>query len=207
MSAVDMTGLVISRLTVVSRAPNSWQGNAQWNCVCACGMSVVVTGGNLRAGSTKSCGCLIRELRAGGYPQHAMCDSKEYSSYHSMKQRCCNPSNDAYSYYGGRGIVICSRWLESFENFFEDMGPIPGDGFSIDRIDNNGNYEPKNCKWATKLEQSQNTRATRNITIGGASHCISEWSRLVGLSLPAIYDRVKRGMSWQEAITTPRMGR
>lgn len=169
----DLTGRVFSRLTVLRRAGSAKHGTSVWECRCVCGASVKVRSDVLRAGTTRSCGCLqleglrvrIRELHSrsahvhkkhGAAPRSG--SSSEYQSWLHLKQRCGNHKHRAYKYYGGRGITVCDRWKNSFEAFLADMGPKPSLRHSIDRINNDGNYEPGNCRWATKVEQRQNQR-------------------------------------------------
>lgn len=119
-----------------------------------------------------------------------------------MKQRCNNPKHEAYARYGGRGIKICERW-ESFQNFMEDMGPRPGPEYSIERLNNDLGYEPSNCKWATRTEQSRNTRNNRRLTYNGETLCVSEWAERFGLHHNRITKRLESGWSVEEALTTP----
>lgn len=119
-----------------------------------------------------------------------------------MKQRCLNPNNAGYYKYGGRGVTVCQRWLESFGNFLADMGEHPT-GLSLERKDNNGNYEPSNCKWATPLEQSLNTRRNRNIEFQGRVQARKQWAREYGINHETLRHRLNRGWAIEKALLTP----
>jgi hypothetical protein len=125
-----------------------------------------------------------------------------YRAWVDMRRRCLNPKRSDYSYYGGRGIAICDRW-SVFVNFLNDLGE-PKQGMTLDRIDVNGNYSPENCRWATRKQQSQNTRKTRNITYNGKTQCVTEWEKELGFKPVAITMRLKRGWSVEKALETPR---
>lgn len=144
-----------------------------WDCLCDCGEYTTVEEYKLKAKKTLSCGCYRREMHKLKTSTHGMHTSATYNSWDTMTQRCTNIRNSNYSYYGGRGITICDRWLESFENFLEDMGVRP-EGKTLDRIDVDGNYEPSNCRWATYSEQSSNKRKQRNNKTGVTGVC---WSK------------------------------
>lgn len=120
-----------------------------------------------------------------------------------MKNRCTNPEVQSYPDYGGRGIKICDRWLNSFENFYEDMGERPSNQHSIDRIDNNGDYEPSNCRWATRTEQNNNKRNIVRLTFNGKEQTLLEWSKELNISLTVLRDRVCRKWTVKQILSTP----
>lgn len=135
--------------------------------------------------------------------RHGMTHTQVYQAWHDMKQRCYVASNPSYHNYGGRGIEICTRWRESFPAFFEDIGEKPTAGHSLDRIDNNGNYEASNCKWSTRREQANNMRNNRNLELDGVTKTLAEWARSRGMSEGTLYHRLAHGYSLERALTQP----
>jgi hypothetical protein len=156
---LQLLGLRFGRLLVISREKTHRNGSYYWLCACDCGKQKTINGSSLKDGSTKSCGC-FRDENAGTYNiRHGQYRSLTHSTWRSMRNRCLNPKNPSYKWYGARGITVCERWAK-FENFLADMGerPLGPTYFSLDRINNNGNYEPGNCRWATDLQQRANRR-------------------------------------------------
>ena len=160
-SFVDLTGQRFGRIIVIEKTDRRSGRHIIWKCKCDCGKETFVSGNNLRSGNTTSCGCLNKELVI----THGQSYSSEYGSWKMMKDRCYNLKNKQFKDYGGRGIEVCDRWKDSFENFFEDMGPKSSGKHSIDRIDVNGNYDPENCKWSTDVEQNRNKRNQRDVKL------------------------------------------
>ncbi len=130
--------------------------------------------------------------------------SKEYERWSAMKQRCYDPSCPNYKRYGARGIKVCDRWLASYSNFIADMGRRPSSRHSLDRINNDGHYEPGNCRWSTKSEQGRNTRTNRNLTCDGRTMTVVEWAEEIGVSYDFLYHRIEKGWSHERAIKQPK---
>lgn len=161
MRLYDMTGKTYNRLTVIERKPNDKQGGAMWLCQCDCGNKLVVSGKNIRNNHTQSCGCLQREQASKAARIHGMTMTRIHNTWKQMRQRCLNPHHRRFEDWGGRGITVCQEWQESFEAFYDHVAQLPhfGEkGYSLDRMDNDGNYEPGNVRWATKAEQANNRR-------------------------------------------------
>jgi len=159
---------------------------------------------SLLNGMTSSCGCFRVERVIASQTRHGMCNTPEYRAWAKLIDRCVNPRNNSFEHYGGRGISVCDRWKHSFENFLADMGPRPSPQHSIERSNNDGNYDPKNCFWATRKEQANNTSRTRRIVAFGEALTLPQWSRRTGLPETTIRSRLRSGWSPERALETPK---
>lgn len=195
-----MTGERYGRLTVVQ-----YLGSSKWECICDCGVVKPVARSNLTGGQIMSCGCLFVDTLNARNTTHGRSKTATYKSWSQAKSRCNLKSSPDYEYYGGRGVTMCDRWINDFAAFISDMGEKPP-GTSLDRIDNNGNYEPGNCRWATKREQANNRRTTEHITAFGETKPFSQWlldTRCV-VAYSTLSQRIRQyGWEPEEALTTP----
>jgi hypothetical protein len=164
MKKIIKSGDRYGRLTILQEVEPSYYSNKPYrnfSCLCDCGNKKIVKLDSLNRKYTTSCGCYNKEKVIETNTTHGLTKTPEYRTWHNMKQRCYNPNSKRYSDWGGRGIKVCDEWINSFETFLKDMGKRP-DGCSIDRIDNDGNYESSNCRWITSKEQSYNRRSNIN---------------------------------------------
>lgn len=167
-------------------------------CVCECGTLRVVAAKTLVKGDSTCCGCV-----RGKRPADPLRQRPEYKTWIGMRVRCTYPSTKCYPNYGGRGIKVCQRWEESYEAFFEDMGPKPSPEHTIDRIDNDGDYELGNCRWATWEEQANNKSTSRMLVADGRSQTLARWCRELGIDDATVATRLRAGWSDEEALFTP----
>lgn len=188
----DISGQKFGRLTALHRIHNT-KGRTKWLCVCDCGNIKEVLQGHLSSGHTNSCGC--------SHIEHGKCDTRLYYIYDNIKQRCSNANHPDYPNYGARGIKICDERLHDFQAFYEwAMSNGYKDNLTIDRINNNGNYEPNNCRWVDRKQQARNRRSNRNFTINGETHCLSEWCEIYNVDYSTVQSRLNIGYSIESAL-------
>jgi len=196
MSKVDITGQKFNKLTAISFSRRVKDSQYYWLFECECGKIFEYQVYSVIDGRKKSC----------GHDKHLECQigrprTKEYRTWANIKTRCLNPKTINSKDYLGRGITVCDRWLNSFKNFLDDMGRAPSCKHSIDRIDNDKGYSPDNCRWATQVEQSNNTRSNVHVTINGETKTIMQWCRIIGVPDSTIWSRIRRGRTPYEALT------
>ena len=201
MNAKKLQGRVFGELTVREYAGTNRHNQAVWLCDCSCGNVKTIAAQSLLNEVSRSCGAAIH--RAGFSATHGLSKTLEYGVWSTMKQRCSNPNVASYKDYGGRGVKVCKRWSESFEAFLEDMGRRPSPQHSIERKNNEGDYTPRNCFWATRKVQVKNRRNNRMLTANGETLHMAEWARRLGCNPAAILARLATGMSEEEAVTKP----
>lgn len=214
IKTIDMTGYRTGLITVLERV-GSAQGQTTWLCKCACGKTFIQYGSVLRKGKVKSCGHLWHSrserqkiaYRSIAKTKHGASGDRLYFMWASMKSRCYVKSNQSYKNYGGRGITVCDEWKNDFSVFREwalangyDENAQKGE-CTLDRINNNGNYEPSNCRWITMLEQCKNRRNAVLITYKGETHTTAEWSEISGLPKHLIYNRYRYGWKPEEIFS------
>lgn len=202
---IDLTGQKFGHWTVLSRAENNHKGNSRWLCECDCGIQRVVLGDSLRSGKSTNCGCKRLVKMKKGSTKHNKRHHPLYSVWLDMKRRCLNKNDNAYVYYGERGIKVCDEWTNYFQSFY-DWSIKNGykQDLTLDRINTNGNYEPSNCRWTDKKIQARNRRNNFNITYNNETKCLSEWSEILGINRGTLKSRILRSKwSIEKAFTTP----
>ncbi len=199
----NITGQRFGRLIVLSLSGMSKHSKALWLCECECGNKKVLVAGDLQSGRSKSCGCLRSQMmREKERSRLTSYNKREYKAWQHMISRCTDPKDPGFKNYGGRGIMVCERWLKSFQAFLDDMGKCPP-GLMLDRVNNDGNYEPSNCRWTTRKVQNNNKRNTAFVTLNGVTKPITEWSESVGIPAQTIWWRTTAGWTPEAALSIP----
>jgi hypothetical protein len=193
----DITGKKFGRLTVLHIGTPTKSGKGRWRCLCECGGLTDISISELKKGQKYCSYCVPK-----GRPSHGLSHLPEYQVWRAMKSRCDNPKTEWYENYGGRGIKYCDRWKD-FEMFYLDMGGRPSKDHTLERKENDGDYEPSNCKWATRIEQARNFRSNVLLEFNGEKKCISEWGEIYGMKHDTISGRLQRGYSVEDALTKP----
>lgn len=200
MKRDDLSGRLFGDWRVLEFSRKNAAGELYWLAVCKCGNVKDVKAASLRSGKSTNCGCKGRNF------QHGMTKTRTFKSWDSMLQRCLNSNDPSFPRYGGRGISICKRWRESFEAFLSDMGERP-EGMSLDRIDNDKGYSPRNCRWADASLQQRNTKVSKHLTVNGRTMALIEWARESGLEYSTLLRRYKAGWDHADIVGRPSRNR
>lgn len=201
----DLTGSRFGSLTAVSRAASitdsSGRKRSAWLCECDCGTRKIISTDNLKSGRVKSCGCTMGPLMRRSKGQLGESKTSLYNVWMQMKYRCTKPNVTHYKEYGGRGIRVCDEWMSSYKSF-RDWAMLSGykEGLTIDRIDNDGNYEPDNCRWVDSVAQANNRRSNRSYTYNGETYTLTQWANKIGINPKALFSRIYAGYSFEDAI-------
>ena len=199
--AIVPIGQRFGRLLVVAEVERTKHG-VRVRCSCECGSEKILFLSHLKGGQLVSCGCFNRKRTIAtnkARSTHGLTHSRAFRIWEGMKARCLNSRHTHFKSYGGRGITVCEEWMNSFQMFYQDMGKPP-DGTTLDRIDNDGNYEPGNCRWATQEEQHNNKRTSRFLEADGHILTLTQWSRRTGINRVTLYGRLKRGWTTERAL-------
>lgn len=204
---INIAGQRFGYLTVVELVASADAGQARWRCRCNCGRATVVQSQSLRNGTTKSCGCLKQQKTIDRSTKHGdskrIDRTKEYLAWKGAKSRCFNPKAPQFQHYGGRGITMCAEWVNDFPAFLKHMGRCPP-GMELDRYPNNdGNYEPGNCRWATKKQQARNQRKTQLLTYNGKTKPQVEWAEQFSIDVKTLRYRLNHNWPIDKALMTP----
>lgn len=201
--ANELTGMVFGKWSVLHRVENNYKNCTRWLCVCECGKEKIVYGFHLTSGKSKSCGCANFKNLNYSNLRHGMTGTKIHQAWTHMRARCNNADDKNYKNYGGRGITVCVEW-DSFESFYDwSMANGFRNDLSIDRIDNNGIYEPNNCRWTTNKVQQNNTRFNRLISINGTTKTFTQWTELIGINKATLEYRIKNKWSDEQLLSKP----
>lgn len=197
----DLTGKKFGRLTVIKEIPERMNHSVLWLCRCECGNFVKVKSNNLNAGNSQSCGCARIEHSIKAHQTHKLSNTKLFDVWCSMRFRCNNPNDGSYHNYGARGIRVCEEWTNDFSSFYNwAVSNGYKEGLTIDRINNEGNYEPSNCRWVSRKVQCNNTRQNRLITIDNKTKTLAQWCEELGLKYQTIEQRLWKGWNERRAL-------
>ena len=202
----DLTGIRFHRLKVICWAGRNRFGNHYWLCVCDCGNCRPIRSAFLKSGKARSCGCFcIDQHTTHGRTRKNKVIPVEYTAWVEMRRRCTQLHRKTAENYIGRGIFVCDRWIHSFANFYDDVGPKPKPHhkYSLERLNNNGGYEPGNVMWATWQQQASNKRNSRFITFNNRTQILTAWAREIGMNTFTLRSRVTHGWSIEKALLTP----
>ena len=205
MKQLNLTGKRFGKLVAIKTTGKTKNGAYLWQCKCDCGNEIIANVGNLKNGHTKSCGCLRVDRCKTNFTKHGLEHTRLYGIWSDMRLRCYDEKNIAYHRYGGRGITICDEWKNDVKAFY-DWATANGykDSLTIERIDNDGNYCPENCRWATVKEQASNRRSNILVTHNGKTQTMKEWAHEVGIPYKAVWARMQKlGWSAERALTEP----
>lgn len=207
-TATDWTGYRYSYLTVIGPTEErDAHGRRKWRVHCDCGREKNMDIRDIRerekAGRPISCGCMKKAFISAANTTHGMTGHSAYGVWHSMIQRCTEPSHPAWKNYGGRGITVCDRWRHSFENFWADMGASYERGKDLDRIDNEAGYSPENCRWATRATNCRNKRGARRVTISGKTVPLMALAQTTGIGYTTLLYRLDHGCPLDKLTAPP----
>lgn len=204
MRAIDLTGMVFGKLTVLrfaERRPERGSVRRYYLCQCECGNEAIVFAGNLRSGNSTSCGC-GKVAACLARATHRQSKTRDYRAWKDMRARCERPTIVGFHNWGGRGIRVCKRWRK-FENFIADMGPSPGPGYTIERKDVNKNYQPSNCEWLHRTAQNRNRRDTIRVTFRGKTQALVCWAEQLKIPYSTLRKRHRDGWDIERMMTQP----
>lgn len=191
---IDISGQRFGRLTVSEMTDQRRKSSVMWRCLCDCGNIVIAASGDLRTGHTRSCGCLKLEILKARVTKHGASGTRLYMIWQEMIARCHRQENVSFKFYGARGISVCDEWKTSFEAFAADMGDRPL-GCSLERKNNNLNYNKENCKWATHTDQMNNRRGNIIISFDGQEMTMAQFARFIGFPYAKVRSAIKRGVT------------